>query len=102
MEQGGAIGEYGGVIAGIAGVVRVVEGAGKEPEAVDGSSEGVAFGVGKEATGGVVGFPPFEGVDFFPMFGTAADGEDLFDEGIGESNLAVLMRRLGGVVGAYL
>lgn len=99
VQQHGALADRFGERTGVADVAGVVEGAVVEPEAVESAAEIVAFRGGEEAAGGKVGFPFFEGVDFFEFLRGAACGDDLVDEGVGDGDVAVDVGGLGGVVG---
>jgi hypothetical protein len=72
----------------------IVEGAGVEPEAVDGAAEGVAFEVGEETAVGVVVLPFLEWVDVFVALGYSTGLDDLLKEHLRYGYLTMSVRRL--------
>jgi hypothetical protein len=94
LEESGAFANDGRDGPGCACVGGGVEGAGVEPEAVEGAAEGVTFKVGEEAAVGVVVFPLFERVDIFVALGDSTGLDDLLKERLRDGYLASNVGRL--------
>ena len=76
MKQSCALADNLGDATACAHMRGVMEGSRKEPKAVDGTTHEVTLCLRENAAVGKVGFPLFEGVDFFPALGNAADLDD--------------------------